>query len=228
MKLLGRFFLDCLHFFDKRFVLLMHAFFLFLVIVVIVAEDIDGRGLFAAFDEVLLERIVDARTDLLSLVMRGITAFGHWMIVSLFVGIAALELAARRKTIQFTALLLSVGGASLVAFGLKQFFVRPRPELLPIVSETTFSFPSGHSALSLALYGILIYFLLRCACERWMKFAGVAVGIAVILAVGFSRIYLGVHWPSDVLGGYLLTAGWLVVVIVQAERMERRRRTAVK
>lgn len=225
MKLIGQFFSDCARFFDKRFIFLAHVYMFFLIAVLVAAEVVDGRGLFIVFDEALLERVVEARTELLSVGMRALTAFGHWMIVWMIAGIVGLELAARRKTAQLVALLLSVSGASLVALGIKELLVRPRPELLPIVSETTFSFPSGHSSLSLALYGILIYFLLRCDCARWMKYAGTVAGLALILGVGFSRVYLGVHWPSDVIGGYVLTAGWLAVIIIQAERVEKKKRS---
>lgn len=224
MKLIEQFFLDCARFFDKRFIFLAHAYMFFLIVVLVAAKTVEGMGLFMMFDGALLERAIEMRTEVLSVVMRGVTALGHWMIVWMIVAIVGLELAARRKTMQFVALLLSVSGASFVALGLKELLVRPRPETLSIVSETTFSFPSGHTSLSLALYGILIYFLLRCDCARWMKYAGTALGLALILGVGFSRVYLGVHWPSDVVGGYVLTAGWLAVIIIQTERMERRRR----
>lgn len=225
MKLIARFFTDCAYFFDRRFFLSVLAYFIFLGGVLVLAAAIEGKGLFMVFDGVLLERIVEARTDLVTLAMRAMTALGHWMIILLFAAIAALELAARRKIVQFVALLLAVGGAGAVALALKELLVRPRPELLPIVSETTFSFPSGHSSLSLAFYGILIYFLLRCACDVRLKYLGISLGIILIALVGFSRIYLGVHWPSDVIGGYVLTAGWLAIVIIQAERLEKEKRS---
>ena len=227
MKLFARFFRDCAFFFDRRFFISVVAYAVFLVVVMVVAEAVEGRGLFMVFDGVMLERIIEARTDFLTMVMRDATMLGHWMVVWLFVAIIGLELAARRRITHFVSLLLSVGGASVVALALKQLLVRPRPDLLAIVSETTFSFPSGHSALSLAFYGILIYFLLRCSCDVWAKYVGVFAAVVVIALVGFSRIYLGVHWPSDVIGGYVLTAGWLYVVISQAEHIEKKKK-AVK
>lgn len=202
----------------------MHAYIASLIIIFFAAKVTAGMGLFMLFDGAVLERIIEARTDMLTVAMRAITALGHWMIVWLITGVVALELAARGRTIRVVALLLSVSGASLVALGLKQLLVRPRPELLAIVTESTFSFPSGHTALSLALYGILIYFLLRCACDRWLKYAGVLAGVAIIALVGFSRVYLGVHWPSDVVGGYVLTGGWVLILIAQVERLEKRKK----
>lgn len=227
MKLLARFFKDCAFFFDRRFFISVVAYAVFLAGVMVVAEAVEGRGLFMVFDGVMLERIIEARTDFFTIIMRDVTMLGHWMIVWLGVAIVGLELAARRRLTHFVSLLLSVGGASVVALVLKQLLVRPRPDLMAIVSETTFSFPSGHSSLSLAFYGILIYFLIRCSCPIWAKYVGVFLGVSIIVLVGFSRIYLGVHWPSDVIGGYVLTAGWLYVVISQSEHIEKKKK-AVK
>lgn len=93
---------------------------------------------------------------------------------------------------------------------LKQIVQRPRPEGYRLIAEQGFSFPSGHSMVAMAFYGLFIWMIWRNerdACLKWLKSAGFA---AIILAVGFSRIYLGVHYFSDVLAGWCVSYLWLV------------------
>ncbi|GAB4038413.1 phosphatase PAP2 family protein [Spirosoma gilvum] len=99
----------------------------------------------------------------------------------------------------------------------KRTFIRERPVEVGYYTETGYSFPSGHSATAMTLYGLLGYWLVRGRKRirnRWL--VGFSA-VSLILVVGFSRIYLGVHYLSDVLGGYLLGACWLIVGIVLTE-----------
>lgn len=86
---------------------------------------------------------------------------------------------------------------------LKVLFMRDRPFELMIISETGYSFPSGHAMLSMGFYGFII-FIIRKFDVRYKNLWSVLLGILIIL-IGFSRIYLGVHYPSDVLAGYLIS-----------------------
>lgn len=111
---------------------------------------------------------------------------------------------------------LTIGATAAVNSGLKVVIDRARPDLLPpIVIETGYSYPSGHSASSMVTYGIIALLLVRHrGLPHWVRFFG-ALGCGVIVGlVGLSRIYLGVHFPSDVLGGWLLGA---LVVLLFAE-----------
>lgn len=111
-------------------------------------------------------------------------------------------------------LLISMGGAGALDTALKLHYRRVRPDLpWAFVHESSFSFPSGHSVMAVVLYGTLTYLLL----EHW-RGAGQRVGLIagsllLILGIGLSRIYLGVHYPSDVLAGYLVGAVWLLAVM---------------
>lgn len=103
----------------------------------------------------------------------------------------------------------SVGGAVVLNQILKHLFERSRPELwTPLVSETGFSFPSGHtmasSALALAVIGLLWS-------TRW-RTPAIVTGICYMLAVGLSRVYLGVHYPTDILGGWLVSGLWILTL----------------
>jgi undecaprenyl-diphosphatase len=109
-------------------------------------------------------------------------------------------------------LILAVTGAGISSYVLKQVVARVRPDgLLPAVLETSPSFPSGHATLAMALYGFTAYAL----CKRFPAKAPSILSAAtlLILAIGASRLYLGVHFPSDVLAGYLLGGAWVWIGI---------------
>ncbi|MBY0524670.1 MAG: phosphatase PAP2 family protein [Gemmataceae bacterium] len=119
------------------------------------------------------------------------------------------------------------GGATLNA-SLKGAFERQRPQFeQPLVHEKSLSFPSGHSMNGLIAYGMLAY-LLVLATPRPRQRTVLIVAVAMlVLHIGFSRIYLGAHWFSDVIGGFMAGAAWLIFCIVLTESLRRRRFAAV-
>lgn len=107
---------------------------------------------------------------------------------------------------------VAIGLASLGNEALKTVIARARPDLLdPIVDERGFSFPSGHSALGMAAWGILGVLVMRSRLPLGVRRAIVAVLVILILLIGLSRIWLGVHYPTDVLAGW--TAGAVIVLV---------------
>ena len=98
----------------------------------------------------------------------------------------------------------------------------PRATESAIYAENTFSFPSAHSMMAMAFFGFIVYILLKRAKKRKYKIIIFCVGLMLILFVGLSRLYLGVHFLSDVLGGYLFGLLWLVAGIVIFERLNLR------
>jgi undecaprenyl-diphosphatase len=105
-------------------------------------------------------------------------------------------------------------GASLLVLLLKLHFRRIRPDLpWAFTHEPSFSFPSGHSVFAVVVYGTLIHLGLRLLSRTWERVAVVLVAGGLILGIGLSRIYLGVHYPSDVAAGYYVGAVWLGTVI---------------
>lgn len=88
---------------------------------------------------------------------------------------------------------------------LKLFFSRPRPMEFQMIEETGYSFPSGHMMASTMFYGLCIYFLWQTNCKKSLKILGTILLTFLILSIGMSRVYLGVHYMSDILGGFLLS-----------------------
>ena len=96
---------------------------------------------------------------------------------------------------------------------LKNILQRPRPNEFRIIDETGYSFPSGHSMVSMAFYGYLIYLIYRYVKNKYLKWTLIVLLSILICTIGISRIYLGVHYTSDVLGGFLISISYLVIYI---------------
>jgi len=151
-------------------------------------------------------------------VMLLITYLGNWQVLLSAVLAASLFLASMRRWYDISALVLSMSGGMLLVWLLKHLVHRPRPDLLNALAHAQgYSFPSGHSFYAFTFYGLLGYFVLREAKRPVLKSLILITTVCIIGAIGFSRIYLGVHWPSDVLAGYASGAAWLTVVITAIE-----------
>lgn len=154
---------------------------------------------------------------------RDITALGGNAVLTLVTAGSALYLLLVRKRAAAVLLLVSVLGGMLLSTSLKLGFDRPRPDLVPHGMEVfTASFPSGHALLSAVTYLTLGTLLARLQPRRRLKafFLGVAVLIAGM--VGVSRVYLGVHWPSDVLAGWCIGAAWAMLCWIVVLLLQRR------
>ncbi len=93
---------------------------------------------------------------------------------------------------------------------LKNIFERPRPEGYRLIEESGFSFPSGHSMASMAFYGLIIYLIFKKVRNNYIKWISISLLSILILLVGISRIYLGVHYASDVIGGFCFSIIYLI------------------
>ncbi len=144
--------------------------------------------------------------------MRFFTALGYYWVVLPLLAVATLGLYLVNWRLSAVVLLVSTAGGVVLTTVLKALFRRARPELFDSGYTASFySFPSGHATVAVGFYGALTLMLayhLRGAPRR----AVVVVGTAVVLLIGFSRLYLGVHYPTDVLAGYLAAPLWLVSV----------------
>jgi len=115
---------------------------------------------------------------------------------------------------------VSIGSLLMMLF-LKQIFHRPRP-LIPLLDEARgFGFPSGHATMSFAFYGLIIYILWHNIAHPFYRWMAVIVLLLLILVIGISRIYLRVHYASDVLAGFSLGVLWLIISLTVLNKMER-------
>lgn len=94
---------------------------------------------------------------------------------------------------------------------LKRILQRPRPEKFRIIHESGYSFPSGHSMVSMAFYGFLIYLIYKNVKNKYLKWTLITILGLLIISIGISRIYLGVHYTSDVLAGFLISISYLII-----------------
>lgn len=123
-------------------------------------------------------------------------------LVLLALALGALSWAGRRKSVYWLAAMMA-GGTALNLI-LKQIFAAPRPDLLPHLDIVhTYSFPSGHAAGNMMVFGALAMLIARPA--------GYRAAAAIIALIGISRVWLGVHWPSDVIAGWIEGVGWLAL-----------------
>ncbi len=141
-----------------------------------------------------------------------ITTLGKWEIIISALLVLSIIFLLWHKKEYLISLWISVLGSSIVNYLSKLAFARPRPELA-VYTEKTFSFPSGHATIAISFYAFLIYLLIRNSKKILQKSIFFVLGLIIVIALGFSRLYLGVHYLSDVLGGYLLGGLWLIIAI---------------
>lgn len=144
--------------------------------------------------------------------MRDITALGGFTVLGLVTFSVAGFLLLTRKQHAAWTVVLAVTSGTLVSTGLKWMFARPRPDLVPHATMVyTQSFPSGHAMLSAVVYLTLGALLARTQAEPKVKVYLLLLAMALTLTVGISRVYLGVHWPTDVIAGWAVGACWALL-----------------
>ena len=104
-------------------------------------------------------------------------------------------------------------GCTVINQTIKHIVRRPRPNVLRLIEESGYSFPSGHSMISVAFYGLVIYFVYKNINNKYLKWSLISLLSLLILTIGFSRIYVGVHYFTDVVGGFFLALAYLIVYI---------------
>lgn len=175
----------------------------------------------SGFDSYILNALFVLRSDGLVQIFTAITQFGSTTMIGGIALAVGLYLLARKQIAYFAGLCLSVMGTIVVVFPLKEFVARSRPDTLyQALSEGTFAFPSGHAAFSMALYGFLSYLAWKWF-PRQYAIALTVCAAALIGLIGFSRLYLGLHFVSDVAAGYVIGAIFLFLGIRLSERLIR-------
>ena len=182
--------------------------FVCIIILLFLIEDVMDKDIMT-FDETGYSMVSKYLiTDTLTPIAKIITFFGsaYWLIgLSIF-----LLLIIRNRKIGIS-ISINLGLAALTNFLLKQILQRPRPIGHRIIDETGYSLPSGHSMVSMAFYGFLIYLVYKKVENIHLKSFLIALLLLLIINIGISRIYLGVHYTSDVIAGFLVAISYLII-----------------
>jgi undecaprenyl-diphosphatase len=182
------------------------------------AEGVHQRDDLAVHDGAVSAWLAEHRIGWLTSVLSVVTWLGSgWITVPLILLAAPLLARPGRRRRTTVIAVIVVAGTHVLVQSIKFLMARPRPVLQEVIATAEgFAFPSGHSAQAVAVYGTLAYL----ACRRPLRWRhrvhASTVAVVLILLIGFSRLYLGVHWLTDVVGGFVLAGLWLAVVLTGA------------
>jgi undecaprenyl-diphosphatase len=180
------------------------------------------EGEVTALDRAVIGVVQPALSPALARAAEAVSFFGGDVFLVLLVALAAVLLAVRRAWSDAVWLVLTALAGGVAITALKQLIGRPRPNLWHFgPPESSFAFPSGHTGGSIIVYGALAY-LLSGAFPR-ARIAIVSAAAVIVCAIGLSRVILGVHWPTDVLGATFLGLGWLLLMLTVRAALEERR-----
>lgn len=161
-------------------------------------------------DQAVLDFFTNNRVEWLSFFMLIVTYSGSYMLVGGLTFLSAVSFYIHKHFSRILPLLISVGGSAVTVFIIKNIFHRARPLTEAIYLEASSSFPSGHATMAMALYGFLFYVIWRYDKHHLRNSFIIFLSILIIL-IGLSRLYLGVHYFSDVLVGYAIGFIWLLI-----------------
>ncbi len=175
-------------------------------------RDIIGPGVRLA-DRQLAEAVYRWRSPGLTAAMKLVTQLGagHPMAAAIAV---AVPLAWREHKRRLVTLVIVVLMGVTINLALKAIFQRARPAMTPLVGAAGYSFPSGHAMNATVFYSAIAFLAYRYSARRLAGLLVAGLSAAIVLAVGFSRVYLGVHYPADVLAGYAVGAWWLAAAML--------------
>lgn len=179
-------------------------------------EDVLSSDIITFADLRIENLLTYFRHDLYSRIFLWITLLGKLEIVCLILLITVIILWSGKKNEYIWTMIFGIAGSTTFSYLGKLAFHRPRPSVA-LYLEKSYSFPSGHATVSIMLYGFICYIFIKNS-ENWKNKVNVFfITLILIGMIGFSRLYLGVHYLSDVLGGYLLGTIWLVTSIALTE-----------
>ncbi|MHB8061084.1 MAG: phosphatase PAP2 family protein [Ruminiclostridium sp.] len=181
-----------------------------------------------SFDSYVYQGVSSFISTGLTDIMRLITFFGsrEFFIVLALILIVAFY---RKEKFSFytSMIVINIILSSLLNEGIKYIFHRNRPDILKLIDIGGYSFPSGHSMVSMSFYGFLIYLCCKNYKTKW-KYLIISLLAILILLVGLSRIYLGVHYASDVLGGFTLGILWVGVYSIVVDLRYRNKHANIR
>ena len=195
---------------NNRYIIYISIPFL-LIILLITSKVIVGRELY--IDKLAYQFFIEKlRNDKLTTFMKLATKLSNpeIMIVIAIISIIICIKFIKNKKLSL-GIILNLAGITIINQILKFIFRRERPIGYRLIEMSGYSFPSGHAMVSLAFYGLLIYITKRLVKNKYLKILLIILNIAIIILIGVSRIYLGVHYLSDVLTGYSISIIYLLI-----------------
>lgn len=184
---------------------------LFLLVLINVRTD----GRLFAIDQTVYRQLQLLRTPWLDHILITVTQLGDTFMVTVIAGVVAFRLLVSKAWRTAAYWLLTITGAGLINTAIKATIVRTRPGDMMYSGWTAYSFPSGHTTSNLVLYGLLCILIYPCIKKHTTRILTVCAAMGFALLVAASRIYLGAHWLSDVLGGMLLSTLTLCIAGVR-------------
>lgn len=194
---------------NKRNIIIFLCLILFLIIGLYVIK-IDGN----VIDNTVYNFIISFKSKYTTLFFKGVTFLSS----VLFMVVVSILLLLVKKIKYRKLMLINIILDVILNTCLKYIFKRERPRDIMMVIENGFSFPSGHTMLATIFYGFIIYLIYKSDKSRKFKYVSIILLSLLILLIGISRIYLGVHYTTDVLGGYLISISYLMIFIYYIEK----------
>jgi len=186
-----------------------------------IAEKVLAGGT-QAFDDAVLRWIGAHHTKFLDGAMLEITALGTGAVVVVMVSIAALFLTLTRHKYSALLLLVATLGGGILGMVLKLRFDRPRPHIFTWGTQAiSSSFPSGHAMSATIVYATVAYLAARLEKHHWSRWLTMFLAAVIIALISFSRLYLGVHYPSDVVAGMVIGLSWAAFCMATLEAIQR-------
>lgn len=178
-----------------------------------VAQDLLARDPLILADLRLMSVIQMFRSDAFNNAMLFATYLGSWQIVIAGAVLMSINLTLSRRWLWLVGMWISISGGEAIVWTLKYLFARPRPDLLnALLPASGGSFPSGHAFIAFCLYGFLAWCALCLVRRASVRVLILLACLLIIAAIGFSRVYLGADFPSDVLASFALGAAWLSIL----------------
>ncbi|WP_312098839.1 phosphatase PAP2 family protein [Niallia sp.] len=197
----------------KYIVSMMAIIIVFCGLFYVIAKRVTSTDIIT-FDKTIIHFIQSFISDDLTIWVERVTFLGSILFIATAIVIISILLLWRRK---YTLMIFFISANSLGAILnklLKWFFKRERPDILPVIIEKGYSFPSGHSMGSLIFFGSCAYLCIHIVNSTGKKIFAYTIACLFILLIGISRIYLGVHYPTDVVGGYSIGIAYSAICIL--------------
>lgn len=180
--------------------------FISLILFLVITESVFNNEIMKA-DTIGYNIVSNLISDKLTPLVKVVTWFGSATCLILLTVILFIIIKNKKAGLLIGTNLVII---SILNQTLKSLLQRPRPTGFRIINETGYSFPSGHSMISMAFYGFLIYLIYKNIKNKCLKFTLIISLFILIISIGLSRIYLGVHYTSDVFAGFLLSIAYLI------------------